>query len=116
MATIGFYFPLSSPAANALRARLNQIAGQMGYTAHAGATTGQGNLAALLQAIDVGEVALVLLADEELARAIPALEQLHAADEFHNSWAGSLAHSLRQALERLHQVDVAELAEYRDGD
>jgi hypothetical protein len=56
MATLGFYFAgLSDEEANELRRRLNEIAAQLGYTAKAGPTTGQGNAAALLAAIVKGE-------------------------------------------------------------
>lgn len=61
MSTIGLYLRMSQPEANAMRARLNGIAKEFGYTATGGPTTGDGNLSALLQAIDVGEVAVVLL-------------------------------------------------------
>ena len=44
-----------------MRARLNKIAQGFGYIATGGPTTGDGNLSALLVAIDAGEVALVLL-------------------------------------------------------
>jgi hypothetical protein len=58
MSTIGLYFELSKADTNALRTRLNAIAATHGYTAKRGPTTGQGNLARLLQAIDAGEIIL----------------------------------------------------------
>lgn len=62
MSTIGLYFAgLSAEQTNALRARLNKVAGSLGYTAQGGPTAGEGNVAALLQAIDAGEVAVVRL-------------------------------------------------------
>ena len=55
--TIGFYFAgLSKEETNAVRARLNAIAAELGYRASRGATAGQGNAAALLVAIAAGEV------------------------------------------------------------
>ena len=54
--TIGLYFPVDNEQVNALRARLNELAGKFGYVAKAGPTAGKGNLAALLVAIDAGEV------------------------------------------------------------
>jgi len=62
-ATIGLYFSMSQEGANTLRARLNEIAAGFGYTATRGPTTGRGNLAEMLRAIDAGEVALVLVPD-----------------------------------------------------
>lgn len=66
MTTFGLYFKdMDQEAANAMRSRLNEIAKGYGYTAERGATAGQGNLADMLQAIDAGELALVLLPDEQ---------------------------------------------------
>ena len=57
---IGLYFRgLDKEGVNALRARLNRLAGTFGYVAQAGPTTGEGNLAALLIAIGDGEIVLV---------------------------------------------------------
>jgi len=57
---IGLYFRgLDKDEVNALRARLNRLAGEFGFTAKAGPTTGEGNLAALLIAIGDGEIVLV---------------------------------------------------------
>jgi hypothetical protein len=59
MTTLGFYFAgLSNEEANEMRGRLNDIAARLGYTAKAGATTGEGNAAALLAAIAEGTVML----------------------------------------------------------
>jgi len=58
--TMGLYFRgMPQDEINALRARLNDRAGELGYTALTGPTAGEGNLAALLVAIDAGEVELV---------------------------------------------------------
>lgn len=66
MSTIGLYFRgLSKANTNALRSRLNAIAAEFGYIAERGPTAGQGNLAVMLEAIDAGELALVLLPPEQ---------------------------------------------------
>jgi hypothetical protein len=54
--TIGLYFPIDKDEVNALRARLNALAGELGYIAKAGPTAGKGNLAALLMAIDEDKI------------------------------------------------------------
>ena len=57
---IGLYFrDMEQDEINALRMRLNALAGELGYVAKAGPTVGKGNLAALLVAIDAGEVSVV---------------------------------------------------------
>lgn len=88
MATIGLYIRgLDQEGANALRARLNQIAAEFGYTAERGATAGEGNLAEMLTAIDSGELALVLLPDEQRAWTIDWLdEQAASLRENADSW------------------------------
>jgi len=54
---IGLYFrDMDQGEINALRARLNTLAYELGYTAKSGPTAGKGNLAALLVAIDAGDV------------------------------------------------------------
>lgn len=69
MTTIGIYFRgLNQAATNALRSRLNGIAAEFGYTAERGPTAGEGNLAVMLEAIDAGELALVLLPLEQQAK------------------------------------------------
>lgn len=73
MTTLGFYFRLDRDEANAMRASLNEIAQSHGYIAHGGPTHGEGNAAALLVAIAGGEVATVLLSDEQRAMAIEFL-------------------------------------------
>jgi len=75
MSTLTLYLRMTQPAANALRARLNDQAAAHGYTAVRGPTAGQGNLAELLRAIDAGEVALVLLPEQNRASAIRWLRE-----------------------------------------
>ena len=84
MPTIGFYFPaaMTKGAVNALRSRLNKIAAGFGYTASAGPTTGQGNLAEMLTALDAGELVITLLPPEQrrwllewIEEQIPAMPQ-----------------------------------------
>jgi len=74
-AALGFYFRLSKPEANKIRADLNAIAGDLGYTAVRGPTTGQGNAAELMTCIASGELALVLLPDEQRAWTVEWLYQ-----------------------------------------
>lgn len=105
MATIGLYIPGSQEGANALRSRLNKIAREMGYYASRGPTAGDGNLAEMLVAIDSGEIALVLLSDEELRRARRDLAALCKADPHEKEWACSILHSLENAITR--EVETA---------
>ena len=63
---VGLYFRgMSKDEVNALRARLNKLAGELGYTAKSGPTFGAGNMAALLIGIDQGHEAIVHLAGQE---------------------------------------------------
>lgn len=56
---IGFYFRgMNKEEVTAIRAELNRIAKELGYTARTGPTKGQGNAAALLVAIARGEVTI----------------------------------------------------------
>jgi hypothetical protein len=97
MATIGLYIRgFDQEHANALRLRLNEIAAEFGYTSERGPTAGEGNLTQMLIAIDEGELALVLLPDEQRAWAINWLdEQAAALRENADSWR---EHSLSDAL------------------
>lgn len=68
---IGFYFrQMNKEEVTAIRAELNRIAKELGYTAKTGPTMGQGNAAALLVAIAKGE-AFVL--DEDALTALANL-------------------------------------------
>lgn len=63
---IGLYFRGKDKAeVNAIRARLNELAGELGYTAVSGPTTGEGNLAALLVALAAGELRIVKATEGE---------------------------------------------------
>ena len=107
MTAIGIYFKSrDQDEVNALRARLNAHAASHGYVATRGPTVGQGNLAEMLVAIDSGELATVLLADEQYAPAIAHLEQIDT------EWARSIVISLRRSLSYQNEVDQAELDEY----
>lgn len=66
-ATIGLYFPLSKDELNALRHRLNYLFGSMGYADEDSTPPYRGGLPAGLMALDKGELALVLLPDEQRA-------------------------------------------------
>ena len=62
---IGLYFRgMTKEDTNALRARLNEIALELGYTAKAGPTYGEGNLAAMLVAIATGELQVIRVEGE----------------------------------------------------
>jgi hypothetical protein len=101
MTTIGFYFrELDKDDVNALRTRLNALAATFGYTAERGPTAGDGNLAAMLMAIDCGELALVLLPDIQYRPAIDALDKISAKIGYGDNWAETIANALRAALER----------------
>lgn len=109
-ATIGLYFRgLTKPAANQLRTRLNEIAAGFGYTAAAGPTAGAGNAAAMLMAIDAGEIALVLLPDEHRHLAMKNLS--HAAAE-----ATTTNSSLHDALLAIHDAIADAVARERAAD
>lgn len=93
--TTGLYFrALTQDETNALRARLNHLAGDLSYVAHSGPTTGEnrGVLAHLLVGVDAGEVAVVKLTDEQRTVAIIHLDGLS------NEWASVIAAALRAAL------------------
>lgn len=116
MPAIGFYFPshMTKEDVNALRERLNEVAASFGYTASRGPTAGQGNLAEMLIAIDSGELALVLLPDEQIHNALQVLDRLHREDSFHSDWAKDVAASLRAALQRGAESDQGEIDDYGD--
>jgi hypothetical protein len=105
MATITFYVPGDPGSGNAFRARLNAIAGELGYSSPGGPTKGQGSITQLLLAIDNGEVAVVFLSDEERRRALATLNALHESDPVRNEWANSVLHALERALHREHAAD-----------
>lgn len=101
MPTIGLYYSteFTQAEANALRSRLNDLAGEFGYIAVAGRTAGRGTLSKLLIAIDSGEVALVLLPDEQRSSMVKFLRQV-AADGQRDSLVTEAAESIAQALEQ----------------
>lgn len=111
MTTIGLYFRgLDKDQTNALVHRLNTLAASHGYIAHAGPTAGQGNLAAMLQAIDGGEVAVVLLPDEQRGIAIRWLrEQAGVAGGSLGEALLTLAQSLDEAAERAAEAEQGEI-------
>ena len=116
MGTAGLYFrSLEKHQVNALRSRLNELAGSMGYLAVSGRTVGQGNLAALLVAIDAGEVAVVLLPDEQRAMAARWLREQAVAMAANAPLAealGSIAASLEDAADRERAADAREIEEW----
>lgn len=100
MTTIGFYFPLNPEETNSLRARLNLVAKRHGYTTSRGRGTGQGNLVGLLIAIDTGEVATVLLSDEQRKTAIRELNIISAQIGYGDNWAENISEQLINAALR----------------
>jgi len=76
-AQIALYFKnMTAAQSRQLRARLAEIAASHGYIAQRGPTAGQGNPAELLVAIANGEIATLLLADDERRQAIRQLRRL----------------------------------------
>ena len=117
MGTAGLYFrSMEKAEVNALRSRLNELAGSMGYKADPKSpTAGQGLLAALLVAIDAGEVAVVLLPDEQRGMAARWLRQQAVAMTANAPLAealGSIAASLEDAAERERAADAREIEEW----
>lgn len=109
MAGIWVYVPGEAEGAIALRSRLNALAGALGYVSPGGPTRGEGSLTRLLLAIDAGEVALVLLTDDERRKAREALVAIAAQDPFHGSWAHSILVALDAAADRQSAADVDEV-------
>lgn len=117
MGTAGLYFrSLEKHQVNALRARLNELAGSMGYkAAPQSPTAGQGLLAALLVAIDAGEVALVLLPDEQqgmVARWLREQAVAMTANAPLTEALATIAASLEDAAERERAADAREIEEW----
>ena len=113
MSTLGLYFRKEQHEANSLRSRLNELARSMGYLAVSGRTVGQGNLAALLVAIDAGEVALVLLPDEQRAMAAAWLrEQAEGQPGPLAEALSTIAASLEAAVDRERAADAREIEEW----
>ena len=110
---MGLYFRKEQHEANSLRSRLNELARSMGYLAVSGRTVGQGNLAALLVAIDAGEVAVVLLPDEQRGMAARWLrEQAECQPGPLAEALGSIAASLEDAADRERAADAREIEEW----
>lgn len=103
--TIGLYFDLSQEEANALRERLNALAYRLGFMARRGPTAGEGNLAALLQAIDGGVCRVERVQDWGCKRVFTAAEVRHAAQEALDNWdwdaEPELAGGMRYGLEAI---------------
>lgn len=104
--TIGLNFSnLTQPQANALRARLNDLAGDLGYVARSGPTTGRnrGVLAHMLVGIDAGEVAVVKLNVVQF-RLMATILECRGTD-----LADVVAASFRAALEREAEAKYAKI-------
>lgn len=97
----------------AMQAALRKIAERHGYTATRGPRAGQGSPSELVQALDAGELATVLLDSDERWQIIAELDR-HAAtlDGWLSEGIREVANQLRAAAEREHQLDAEELADY----
>lgn len=107
--------PLTSAV---MQAALRRIAERHGYIATRGPHAGRGNPSELVQALDAGELATVLLDSDARWRVIAELER-HAATLEDTDYDLSLAirsaaDQLRAAAEREYQLEVEELADYLD--
>jgi hypothetical protein len=117
MASFGLYFRgVSQEEANAIRQRANKIAASYGYSAERGPTTGEGNAAEMLVAIVSGELATVLLPDEQRSMAIRWLdEQSRTVNDFSLAEAlQSIAKQLDAAVQREYEAEQEELRSYLD--
>lgn len=100
------YFP-TKEAMDATVAVFAEVAARHGYTNARGTNAGKGNVAELVYRIASGEVATVLLSDEERDGAIEALRHFAAlpAEEWPGTWParealGIIAGALEAARER----------------
>lgn len=110
---LGFYLAgFTAAEARQLRADLAEIARQHGYIARRGPTSGDGNVAELLVAIASGEVALLLLADEEQWKAI---EYLDAETERLRQSDYTTAEALRVVSDALKDAQKRAAAQERMG-
>jgi|SRR5690606_7109100 len=104
MPTGSIYFPSTwtQDDVNNFMAELAAIAERHGYTTTRGRGAGRGNVRELLGAINGGEMALVLLSDEERGAAITALRELQGTypDWIARSAFGVIADALAEARER----------------
>lgn len=99
----------------AMQAALRRIAERHDYISTRGPRHGQGNPSELVQALDAGELATVLLDSDERWQIIAELER-HAAtlDGWLSEGVREVASQLRAAAEREQHLDREELAEYLD--
>jgi hypothetical protein len=117
MASFGLYFRgVSQEEANAIRLQANKVAAYHGYSAERGPTAGAGNAAEMLVAIASGELATVLLPDEQRSMAIRWLdEQSNKVDNFSLAEAlQSIAKQLDAAVQREYEAEQEELRSYLD--
>ncbi|RMH17462.1 MAG: hypothetical protein D6698_08310 [Gammaproteobacteria bacterium] len=111
----GVYFPKSKYESieeiDAFMRELSRIALRYGYSTQRGPKAGGGNILELLEAIVGGEIALVLLPDEQRAEVIPWL--LEAAD----AAGADDRYTVRDALRAIANTLLESLRrEYPDGD
>jgi len=91
---------------SAERALFAAIAASHGYIVSAGPRAGHGDAVQFIQAINAGEIAAILLGDEERAHAITLL--LAHEDET----LRAIGEQLRSAIRREEQADQDEVQEY----
>jgi hypothetical protein len=100
----------------AMQAALRRVAERHGYASSRGPRHGQGSPSALVQALDAGELATVLLDSDERWHIIAELERhADAVDGWLADGIRAVADQLRAAAEREQQLDADELADYLPG-
>lgn len=98
----------NSRDAKAILARAARIALAFGYVNHAGPNHGAGNVAELLTAIAAGELALVLLPDEQRDYAIDDLSaDAQAAESSGDYWRAQTYPAIARALDAARQREQA---------
>jgi hypothetical protein len=99
-----------------IAAMLRRVAARHGYTASRGSHAGQGDPVALALALGNGELATVLLADEERSQAIRWLDEqakvLASADPLLAETIRSIANQLYEAVKLEAVTDEEELRSY----
>jgi len=102
MGNINVYFGgLAADKTKALHERLRFIAEDLGYTSVTAATKGRGNVARLLEAIDAGEVILLLFPPEQRPWMTTWIEAQLPALRDSDSWRD---HAIAEALETIAQA------------
>lgn len=106
--------PFKPPTSPEMQKKLRDAAARHGYISKHGRHTGQGNPSEFILALDVGEIATILLDNEERWQVIAWIErqvQLNPASDIYYALQ-SLASQLRDAAEREQKHESEELTEY----